>query len=332
MKLTIIHSLNTKVMRFSEIRKTGKRVLVNMCRRRRVNYINDYGLETFKVTASQHWVEGVVISRQKGIKKHSSHVTVAVNQSLIEAAASCDDVKSVLQNYMENIDYKDLSFYSGRDNDYILKIGADIYWSGIGDGQIMLAIKQEKGVVSLLRKDVEDWTDADLHRFYSYFMVPYLGYPQICYWTRFDEIGFQAANVMIQARHLCGITGLASGWNETPERYNERLDRDWSNNNHIIRMRMESEMTKGYAEGKPLAELRQTFEKYCVHKDANKGASVEDILRRRNSMAFCVTFSLRYTERDTPKGKAMSKFYEDIAANPDEDARSRFVIYQKPWT
>lgn len=301
-----------------------------MCRRQTVPFETDYGLETFKNVASQHWVEGVVIARQKGNRKQSSHVVVAVNQSLIEAAASCDDIQSVLRAYADNVDYKGLSFRQGENNNLLLKVDADVYWSGFDGEKILSAINQDKGVLTLLRKDVEDWTDADLQSFYHHFMVPNFGYHEVSLWKTFDNVGYEAANVLRHARHLCGISGLTSGWNETPERFHKRL-RDWDTNQRVDCLMMEKYLLEGFLHDMEAKELRQLFEKYCTKRDAHKGISIENVLRRRGEMASHVKYQLCWSDLNSEKGKALGQFYEDIAANPDEDARSRFVFYQKTW-
>lgn len=316
-------------MRFTDIRKTGKAVLVDMSRRQQVVFRNDYGLEVFKTIASQHWVEGVVIDIHKRTKNDLNRFIVAVNKKLIDDAKSCTDIQLLLRYYTKDIDYKELTFTTGYDNKRLLKIGKDIYYSGIDDKKIKAAIEQDRGILSLLRKDVEKWTDEDLQSFYHCFMVPNFSYRNDCEWSYFGHLAAEAADILRHARFLYGIRELSSGWNETPKRYSERLT-GWEQKQREC-YAMEKDLVDGFINGVDVNELKEKFEKYCISRDANRGISVEQILRRREMMADSIAYRIGFLERDSKQGKALEQFYNDLAANPSEETRNKFVVFSKTW-
>ena len=311
-------------MRFTDIRKTGKAVLVDMSRRQRV-FRDDYGLEVFKTIASQHWVEGVVIDIHKRTKNDLNRFIVAVNKKLIDDAKSCTDIQLLLRYYTKDIDYKELTFRTGYDNKRLLKIGTDIYYSGIDDEKIKAAIEQDRGILSLLRKDVEKWTDEDLQSFYHCFMVPNFSYRNDCVWNNFGHVAAEAADILRHARFLYGIRELSSGWNETPKRYSERWLAERKQHECYA---MEKDLADGFINGVDVNELKEKFEKYCISRDANRGVSVEQILRRREMMADSIAYRIGFLERDS---KALEQFYNDLAANPSEETRNKFVVFSKTW-
>lgn len=316
-------------MRFDEIKKTGKKVLVNMSRRRLLYTENDYGLEAFKMEASKHWVEGVVIDRQKGVKKEPHRIIVSVNQSLTEKASK-EDLQSVLKYYEENVDYKIFSFSLNRDKTRrnepnLLQVDASIYYSGFDDEKIKAAVEQDRGVLSLLRKNTEEWTDEDLQSFFFLFMLKYLPYRVDMTWYRFDEVGVEAAEIVRHVRYLYSIP-VMTGWKE---KYGNRLN-GWEKQ----RMKahdMQVALIEGFKEKKDSQELRELFEKYCLLLEAHKGISVEQIFRRRKQVVDRIPYKISWTDQEMAEEKALKQFYTEFACNPDEEAKSKFVIYKKTW-
>ena len=316
-------------MRFDEIKKTGKKVLVNMSRRRLLYTENDYGLEAFKMEASKHGVEGVVIDRQKGVKKEPHRIIVSVNQSLTEKASK-EDLQSVLKYYEENVDYKIFSFSLNRDKTRrnepnLLQVDASIYYSGFDDEKIKAAVEQDRGVLSLLRKNTEEWTDEDLQSFFFLFMLKYLPYRVDMTWYRFDEVGVEAAEIVRHVRYLYSIP-VMTGWKE---KYGNRLN-GWEKQ----RMKahdMQVALIEGFKEKKDSQELRELFEKYCLLLEAHKGISVEQIFRRRKQVVDRIPYKISWTDQEMAEEKALKQFYTEFACNPDEEAKSKFVIYKKTW-
>lgn len=320
-------------MRFDEIRKTGKTVLVNMSRRRVLRTENGYGLEAFKMEASKHWVEGVVIDRQKGIKKAPHRIIVAVSRALVEEASKVTDIQSVLKHFVEDVDYKEFYFSLNRDKTRrdelnLSKVDSNVYSSHMEDERLKAAIEQDRDVLSLLRKNTEEWTDEDLQSFFFLFMLKYLPYRVDITWYRFDEVGVEAAGIMRHARYLYGISGQ-SGWNETEEKYRNRLF-SWDKE-RMEAFNMQKALIDGYNEKKDSQVLRDIFEKYCLFRDAHKGISVEQILRRREDVVDNIPYKIAWSEKEMAEENALKQFYTEFAVNPDEEAKSKFVLYKKIW-
>lgn len=314
-------------MRFSEIRKTGKAVLVDMSRRRSSAWMNVFGLESFKQAASQKWVKGVVIDRVKG--KSSSHYVVAVNQNLIDEALSLtgDAITQLCKKYEEDVDYRIFRFSRGFGNDSVLNEKADIYYRSESDEKVKAAIDQEKGVIKLLRKDVEEWTDADVQTFYHYIMVCNFKYNP----TPDETIkGNAVGEVVRHARHLFGIYQLASRQDETFDEYYAR-NRRATTEIYYPRLTAEEKVINGILEDAPESTLKKLFDDYCDISDAHKGAIIECILDRRHSMAASVVCAAQEKIRDENKIRSLDNFFFDYATNPDEETRKRFVIYKKTW-
>ncbi len=312
---------------FTDIRKKGKKVLVDMSRRSRMYFSNDYGLEAFKMQASRHWVEGVVIDRQT----KPNMFVVAVNQTLTDEAKYCSDIELLLWKYKKDVDYKEIFFSRGRRNSNLLKIGTDInyYFSHIEDEKIKDAIEQDRGILFLLRKDIEEWTNEDLHSFYYFFMVPHFSFNNDYEWINFDEVGSKAADIVIHARFLYGIREFPSGWNETTEKKIERYML-WNDQQKECDV-MEKELYDGYLNCVDVKELREKFEKYCLICDANRGVSFDLIIRRRKDLVFKIKHEFAWHVEDPNQEEAIYKFYLDIAVNPDDAAKSKFVIFKKSW-
>lgn len=314
-------------MRFSEIRKTGKKVLVNNSRRHLIGIADEYGLETFKQISAQHWVEGVVVERVK--EKQGGHIIVVINKYLLSEINSYqgEDPASVYKFFDKDIDYKRIGFRRGEEIDCILKEGSDIYSSGVDDEKIKTAIENDKGVKNLIRKPTEDWTDADLQSFYFYFLVPNFGYRTHLYtWV----IGTACAEAVRHARQLYGIYDYLHStlWRETFEEYRYRSDKEFALYSPCFEL--ERRIAKGFFEGESEEKLKRMFDEMCALRGAHQGISVEQILERRNRRASSVSFGGQSFHIES-KEKALEKFLESYAANPDEETRKKFVIYKKMW-
>ena len=320
-----LHPEITNIMRYSDIRKTGKKLFVDMSRRRSVLTHGEYGLEEFKQAASRHWVEGVVVSRQTG--ENYSRIIVVVNPSLLSDVESYkgDDISSAFKYYEKDVDYKEISFKRGEDNDFVRK--ADVYRSASSDEEVRDAVDNNKGVLSLLRKDAEEWTEDDLQSFYFYFMVPSLGYRKDPYrWN----IGPSAAEVVKHVRYLYGISNFASGWKETEEQFTERY-----NKRHLFFsecIMKERDIIQKFYDNTDRDELKNLFDDYCILCNANRGTSIEDILYRRNDAARNIVYSANSLKPNQERiNGQLEKFLEDYAAKPFEKASNMFVIIKKTW-
>lgn len=314
-------------MRFTDIRKIGKKVLVNNSRRHLITVCDSYGLETFKQVSAEHWVKGVVVERGK--EDQRNYIIVVINKFLLNEINSYqgEDPASVYKFYDEGIDYMRIDFRTGEDKKSIMKEGGDFFWSGLDDEKIKTAVENDKGVESLIRKPTEDWTDADLQSFYFYFLVPNFGYRTELYdWV----IGSACAEVVRHARQLYGIYDYLHStlWRETNEQYRQRSDKEHALYSQSYEL--ERKIAKGFFDGVPEQELKQMFDELCALRGAHQGISLEKILSRRNKWAGSVCFAAHALNVES-KERALEKFIEDYAANPDEDTRKKFVIYKKTW-
>ena len=312
-------------MRYSDIRKTGKKLYVDMSRRRSILIHGEYGLEEFKQAASRHWVEGVVVSRQTG--DNHSRIIVVVNPILLQNVESYngDDISSVYKYYEEDVDFKTISFRRGEDNDSVRK--ADVYWSASSDEEIKTAVDNDRGGLSLLRKDAELWTEDDLQSFYFYFMVPALGYRKDPYrWN----IGSTVAEVVRHARYLYGILNIASGWRETEIQFTERHNKRHQFFSQCIMK--ERDIIHKFHENADIEDLKTMFDDYCLLCNASRGTSEEDVLYRRKESARNIIYSANslMPNQERINGQ-LEKFFEEYAANPMNETRSMFVIIKKTW-